>query len=1025
MFSLDSLNMLPTGALASISDMFTAKAENETAALSSEEARSERLEGESKSESFFNGKVVTKLTNTIEGIQKYSKYAGPALGVVKMIKTLLDGDEEPFSEGSVAPGTVVSQETVTSLKQEAESNLKTAPPDSTGPLALEKAAAKAKISEMQMQLANTLETLAQVNEVIAKRASGELPNPVLNVAAMDSALNKIIQTMEDSGQYTEEQISSFRQAAEAGNSAAMDSYEKFVVNNLATPYSENRAALDILKARALGLEVDTDEEAPIFDTVFGPPKSTTGKFILSEDGIYYDSRSGSIPYITARKIDSKSWELRYASNRGGRGIEYSQEQTGRFADTIFSEDFDDETGQVLLFYKYDDILQGMVNDRELQTADVSAKISDLIAEGYASDSAVVKNYQESYASIGYAYDLKIKKRKKQLQIAALFGPFGVTTSADIRGEGLFYQTYTKTAPSFKESLCGSEIPLQTISFSASPDSSGIEFIPRIPLNNFSYLKDVGLIPELSTQKEAMLHSSDLDDTTNPVIPVFLEQGPGAEFELIPELAISPYGTADWVNTSGDTDASTVTSSTVEGIVPYLRTLDDSIVTDSLVACYNFLEPEAATTPDSDMFGVRNYVDNGYTTNAKLVGDASSIFISGVSIPYLQGTLYNPSGKYGVRYSYLPKGSYVRLPNNYRANRPYPASQKIDDLMYNAKGWSMDFWVYAPDLYTGMTDDHRYKLVAANENCGDPVNSRVTTSIYTTASLDGAIRNNRKTRTKGMLIGWRDKGSPGTSLSAGLEFVVLPTVAQNNAIWGKSVCIAESVSGEGGGSGCRTELGFKVPASSTTDSGYSIADASAGFTHIAIACDTKTDAISLFVNGEFLASSLISTAFDIEPGSPINIPSRISEGHFHETRGAFGEKLYDGSLPNIPIFTPWILGGGFTDGIAESPFTLQSSLNTTFPGFLGTNTNTSYYAVASDTGGGPIGQHTDTTPGNEIAGLGGYTKSGSNYQIARSGLDGHLGSFKMYSKPLSTKEVVTNYKAQSPFFNGIARPNHLL
>lgn len=1024
MFSPATLNMLPTGALASVSDSMTMKAEDEAAALSAEKARKDRMEGNVETESFVNGKTVKKLSNTAKGITKVAGLAAGALAAGSLAKTLLDGGKEPFAEGSLAEGTIADAETVGQMNAELDSQLRQADPDVSLSLQLETAASNARISEMQASLNNTLDTLNQVNDVIAKRASGELPNPSLNVSLVGEALDAFIEELEASGAFTEEQIAAFRSQLDNAASRSLDNFEKYVINNISQPYSENRAALDIIKARLLD-DQDVDEDAPIFDTVFGPPVSTEGKFLLSEDGIYYDSRTGSIPYITARAIDSVSWQLRYESNRGGRGQEYTQDSTQRFADTILSDAYENETPKVLDFYKYDDVLVNLRNDRDLQVRDVKGKVEDLIASGYDSSSAIVKNYEESYASVAYTYDRKIKRRKKQLQIAALFGPFGVTPAGDPRGEGLFFREYQKQQASLVETLCGSDIKVQQVTFSAGPETSSIEFIPRIPVNDFSYLKEIGLIPELESQKQAMLHSSDLDDTTAPIVPVFLEQGPGAKYEAIPEISLPPYGTADWVNTSGDTGASAVASATVSGVAPYLRTLDDAIVTDSLVVCYNFLESKAPTTPDSNEYSVKNYVDNGYPLNAKMVGLASSIFVSGLSIPYLTGSLYRPGDKYGIRYSYLPYGSYVRLPNNYRNNNPYPASQSLDNLMYNPQGWSMDFWVYAPDLYDGMTTDHRYKLVAANENCGDPTTNSFATTIFTAANMDGEQGVPRKYRTKGMLVGFRDKGDPGTDLSAGLEFVVLPTVAQNDPQWGKSVTIGESVSGEGSSEACRTELGFKVPASATTESGYSIADASAAFTHYNVVCDVATDSISLFVNGEFLLSATTSTSFDTKPGIPLQIPSRIREGHYHEKNGMFGEKLYDGALPEIPIFTPWILGGGFTDGVTDSPFTQTGATpETTLPGFLGTNTNTSYFsATANDASGGPVGQHSVISTGT--AGLGGYEKTGTNYLLARSGLDGHLGSFKMYSKPLSKLEVEKNYKAQSPFFNGIARPYHLL
>ena len=171
------------------------------------------------------------------------------------------------------------------------------------------------------------------------------------------------------------------------------------------------------------------------------------------------------------------------------------------------------------------------------------------------------------------------------------------------------------------------------------------FIPRIPINDFTYLKDIGLIPGLDTQRSAMLHSSDLDETTAPMQPVFLEQGPGSTIQAIPEMSIAPMGVTDWVNTSGDTALS--------GTIPFLRTLESSIVQDKLIVCYNFLEPMAVVPPSSTSFDVRNYVDRGWDLNAKMVGSSpSAIFVSGVTIPYLTGSLYNINHKYGLRYNWL-------------------------------------------------------------------------------------------------------------------------------------------------------------------------------------------------------------------------------------------------------------------------------------------------------------------------------------------------------------------------------------
>ena len=75
-------------------------------------------------------------------------------------------------------------------------------------------------------------------------------------------------------------------------------------------------------------------------------------------------------------------------------------------------------------------------------------------------------------------------------------------------------------------------------------------------------------------------------------------------------------------------------------------------------------------------------------------------------------------------------------------------------------------------------------------------------------------------------------------------------------------------------------------------------------------------------------------------------------------------LYGGPKLNT-FYTPWIVGGGYTDGMYK------------YGNFLG-----------GDRGG------------------------------IISGLRGHIGSLKFYSKALNNQEVLQNYKAQKGFFKNI-------
>jgi len=439
--SLDTLKMLPSTALASISDHFTAVAQDAAAELSSAKARVDRLLGYVEVATTEGGIVVTKLKNFAAGAAKYGAFAAAAYSAVNTAKTLLDGGQDPYEPGSLPDDTIADAETLDTASAEISTELPKPNPAQSAITQLELDAASNKITAAQNALAEALQQRDQVNSVLAKRASGELPEPKVNVSKLAEAVENIINGLTG---YSEEDKNVIRQAIENAAAVNLDNFEKYVQDRLAIPYARNKAALNIIKAQLRGEEEEVEPDA-IFDTVYGPPISQSGRFILSEDGIDYDSRTGSIPYITAQKIDARSWELRYAANRGGKGQLYSSGRINRFADTILSDDYKNETGDVHLFYEHDDVLQNMVSDRDLQIQDVSAKIQTLIDEGYAASSAIIRNYEESYAAVAHTYDRKIKKRKKQLQIAALFGPFGITKEDALVGPHKFYREEICTA----------------------------------------------------------------------------------------------------------------------------------------------------------------------------------------------------------------------------------------------------------------------------------------------------------------------------------------------------------------------------------------------------------------------------------------------------------------------------------------------------------------------------------------------------------------------------------------------------
>jgi hypothetical protein len=117
----------------------------------------------------------------------------------------------------------------------------------------------------------------------------------------------------------------------------------------------------------------------------------------------------------------------------------------------------------------------------------------------------------------------------------------------------------------------------------------------------------------------------------------------------------------------------------------------------------------------------------------------------------------------------------------------------------------------------------------------------------------------------------------------------------------------------------------------------------------------------------VATSSLSYTFGIEPYTMPNLPT-FKKGSSFEYNTSSTMASYPIELRYGPkldkFFTPWIVGGGYTDGMKTGNF------------------------------------------------------MGGEYGGIISGLRGYLGSLKFYSKPLSSEEILNNYKAQQGFFKNI-------
>ena len=1052
LFSDTSLNLMPTPALTGLSNALTLKKGDKEIELATKNTKIAKLQGISTLRTPVNGRLSV---NTDSGAQAAEKsMATPAKSFANGASVLTNPGTNPSQVPVFVPGTVPQGTTTADV--DAMSDEIGAFFDTTNePQAPATSAKIATLQQQRSQLQNEVQeidtTLEKIAVIIAGRASGDLPNPVLNLSALN---------LEGLPGPVEDRIKK-----------AVDDNQQFINNQIVAPFVENQRLLKSLVSEVSGGPGLT----PVFDLEFGPPISSNNKFILSEDGLYYDSRNAEVPTVLSDPVSSTMWDLQFDSNKGGRGESFSEKDGNDDEGTIFDLDISlqEENPRVKDFYRFDDVLQQFEDDKQSQITEVSGYIAHILATGYQTSDALIQSYYGQLGAVGSVYEAKIRKRKRQLAIAALYGrnTFFVTDRNHPLGEGLFFQYKPAPGKAFEYKLPYKDVPdrEKSISFFELEGGSTLFFdtktekvvdtprsanilsklgvwkqIPRIPINDFSYLKESDI--PLKEQKRITLFSEDLDSIIAPYQAKYVVAPPNIPNNSVENLAVDMIGYGDWVHRE--------TSANLSATTPLYKSLTDDIVADNLLICYNFLDPGAITQPSGTLYALNNAAEGSPRLDGKLVGyDKSFVFPSGVGAAYFGGTIFDERAMMNELWADV-KGSYVRLPNITKEypvyNVPYKGVTPLDNLFYSKKGVTLDFWAFVPKIHTDMTNYHRYRLAFACENSGpvatDYVNAGTQGALGTRqGATTGATNENR---TIGLIVGWRDKGSPEDSPSpygsSGLEFCIAPTVGQNqnnetdpNKSWGHSVCIAEKWGANVIGSppaDSVTEVGMYIPSGTAsngyrTSSGYGIQDVSGGYHHISITFNYEEDEVKFHLDGELLATSSVTNTLGGNPNNTV-LPTatKIFRDDQSDTidyndptvESYLGNTIYDErATPErvaFPVFTPWIIGGGYTDTIPKIPGTTYRPM-----GFLGSNTNNTHQNslpgadVSTITVAGaefPAGQH--IPPLSSGKGATGSTLR----QIPRSGLDGFLGSFKIYSKPLTTDEAKENYDAQRAFFQNI-------
>ena len=388
----------------------------------------------------------------------------------------------------------------------------------------------------------------------------------------------------------------------------------------------------------VGLDDPGLVEDPVFRLTYGPPISTEGSYVLTNDGLYYDSYEGGLDpvylAISGMVPVGDAWKYDYDPNLGGKGEIITVDSLNKFTDNIFDPNKIDDSAGLQYYYDEDHFLAVVKQQRDKHVYDLSSDLQGFIDE-FGEDSSIVINQRNLIMSEIANHNTKINRRKKQIEVAVKAG--------QIYGE-----------------------------------LDGPEFGPGdIPINDFSYLEKYNLAVDLEKQKALVFKQADVDGIVLPIETKFVTAArPKTRSISFNQLSIPPVGKGSIIYSPSGSSSGTVLA------------LNDQIVNKDLFAIYNFLDT-SLELPSSVNFNVTNCATENMYNNAQLVGtNRQSIFFSGISIPYLEGIVKNKSTDPAAASAL---GSFVRLPD----------TTEFRDLTYSSTGFTMECWVHVPNITDGL------------------------------------------------------------------------------------------------------------------------------------------------------------------------------------------------------------------------------------------------------------------------------------------------------------------------------------
>ena len=745
-------------------------------------------------------------------------------------------------------------------------------------------------------------------------------------------------------------------------------------------------------------------------------------------------------YLSGLELPSPGdyYKFNHDPNLGGRGVTLSMKDLDTFNNTLFDIDLIDNSLEMREHYDADHFLQTLIGNKNKKIFDLSSTIQDHEVEG--SGDAIVHSFKQQLNFEAGRFDDLIKRRKKQIEVAikapALYGtefipdPEGTEGTAPVIDPFAAGGTYggpgdlvPGTEPTAGEPGGGAGGTSQSggnVTVGGGVREQEVDIVPQalfrkgaVPVNDFSYLAALNFSVDPVMQKALLFDNADVEGIVKPINAKYTKPfGEGAEYSF-DNLLVPPIGKGGIFYNLSSTEVELVS-------------LNDNIETDNLFAIYNYLEGKVSSpnaTRAYDLSNVLNCAANFERENAaRMLGmNASSVFADGLGIPYLAGMtrkqgLRRPQTNHNTSFDSVSAvsavGSVVIMPD----------TPSFRDFTYGTSGWTFETWVRVPNLdasAAGWGQHHGNsadgptisassltRAILACENTGQH-QAGITTTFEETQhlgssslSIDRLKFDKSNNLVRGLVCGFtcdrrlteneshtneHFEQNPGEA--GKLSFFIAPTISRDSSScsWinkNPQISIQDNESQDPDGPNWHpTYEYFALTVDARTvynKKGENFLECQNQFMLVTVTVDPKEDKVKVYLDGDLMKSQSINATFGSPAKRPINIPSIALRNSFRYSSSSInGPSEFFGG-PNYEMFTPWVVGGGWTDGMVFNH--QEVDLSQRYSG-----------------GGGFMGSH-----------AGGLV----------SGLRGYVGSTKFYNTALKQDKIEKNYKAQKAMFKNI-------